>query len=160
MEVIEKVLNWLLVNWLDVSLVLVGLSAFAVYGFQKRSELYAAGTLIVGQIHLVEQRVSVLKNEHQLNNIAIYNARPIINENMWEKYKHLFANRMTSAEYELVQHFFDYAEQLERARLDIISTMYNAWRDKSSVEQQIVAQMICEKRMKKLSMNLLICTGQ
>ncbi len=145
MEVIEKVLNWLLVNWLDVSLVLVGLSAFAVYFFQRRSELYTAGTLIIGQINLIEQRVTDLKNEHQLNNVAVYHSKPIIKDSMWEKYKHLFASRLTNAEYEMIQDFFDQAEQLERARLDIITTMSNAWKDKSSAEQQNIARIICEE---------------
>ena len=76
-------------NWtylIDLLLVIVGLSAFVVYCAQKRAELLSAGTLIIGQIDLVEKNVSVLKNDHQLNNVAVYNSKPIIKENMWEKY--------------------------------------------------------------------------
>ena len=61
---------------------------------------------------------------------------------MWEQYKHLFAKGLTGAEYNMIQHFFDHAERVERARMDIISTITNAWRDKSTVEHQIIAQMI------------------
>ena len=135
-------------NWtylIDLLLVIVGLSAFVVYCAQKRAELLSAGTLIIGQIDLVEKNVSVLKNDHQLNNVAVYNSKPIIKENMWEKYKHLFAKRLDGSEYEIVQQFFDYAEQLERSRLDIVFTITNGWKDKSSIEHQVVAQMIRDK---------------
>lgn len=138
-------ISFLINNWkyiIDILLVIAGLSAFVIYYAQKKAELYTAGTLIIGQIVLVEKNVSVLKDDHQLNNVAVYNAKPIIQDNMWEKYKHLFAKRLTGSEYEMVQQFFDHAEQLERARLDIVSTVINGWRDKSSVEHQEVAKMI------------------
>lgn len=132
--------NWNLI--IDVLLVVVGLSAFVIYCAQRRTIVYSAGTMIVGQVKLIEQNIQSLKGDNQLGNIAVYHSKPIIKENMWEQYKHLFAKRLTGAEYELVQHFFDHAEQLERARLDIISTIVNGWKDKSSVEHQVVAQML------------------
>ena len=141
-------MKFIIENWtylIDLLLVIVGLSATVVYCAQKRAELLSAGTLIIGQIDLVEKNVSVLKNDHQLNNVAVYNSKPIIKENMWEKYKHLFAKRLDGSEYEIVQQFFDHAEQLERARLDIVFTMTNGWKDKSSIEHQVVAQMIRDK---------------
>ena len=141
-------MKFIIENWtylIDLLLVIVGLSAIVVYCAQKRAELLSAGTLIIGQIDLVEKNVSVLKNDHQLNNVAVYNSKPIIKENMWEKYKHLFAKRLDGSEYEIVQQFFDHAEQLERARLDIVFTMTNGWKDKSSIEHQVVAQMIRDK---------------
>ena len=135
-------LEFIIEYWLDLLLCIVGLSALAVYYFQKRDELYSAGTLITGQIMLVEKCVATLKEDHQLGNIAVYHSKPIIKENMWEQYKHLFAKRLTTPEYEMLQLFFDHAEQLERARMDIISTITNGWRDKSTVEHEEVAKMI------------------
>ena len=146
MDFAKSIIVWVGDNAIDIALVIVGLSALIVYHVQKKAELYSAGTLIIGQIGLVEKNISVLKNEQQLNHIAVYNINPIIKENMWEKYKHLFAKRLTGAEYEMVQCFFDYAEKLERARLDIVRTITNGWRDKSSVEHKIIADMICEKK--------------
>ena len=121
-------------HWVDLLLCVVGLSTLAVYFFRKRDELYSAGTLITGQIMLVEKCVAVLKDDYQLGNIAVYHSKPVIKENMWERYKHLFVKKLTAAEYEMVQQFFDHAEQLERARTDIVSTITNGWKDKSTVE--------------------------
>ena len=80
---------------------------------------------------LMEKNISLLKENNQLGNVAVYHSKPIIKENMWEQYKHLFAKRLTGAEYEAVQQFFDHAEQLERARSDIISTIMNRRKDMS-----------------------------
>lgn len=149
MEFVNNIIEWMVTNIIDIALVVVGLSALAVYYAQKKSELYSAGTLIIGQINLVEKNVSILKNEQQLNNVAVYNTNPIIKENMWEKYKHLFAKRLTGAEYEMVQNFFDHAEKLERARLDIVRTITNGWSDKSSTEHNVIADMVRNRKSLK-----------
>ena len=130
--------------WNDLLVAIVGLSALLIYYFQKRDRLYSAATLIVGQIDQIEKSISILKDDPQLGNISIYNTKVIIRENMWEKYKHLFVKRLTTPEYELVQRFFDHAEQLERSRIDINGTILNAWKDKSTIEHQFVGQMILE----------------
>ena len=135
-------LTYLHENWLDIALVLVGLSAFIVYFFQKRDRLFIGGTLIVSQINSIEKSISSLKDDPQLCNVSVFYSKPIIKENMWESYKHLFAKRLTSSEYNCVQRFFDHAEQLERARNDIIGTITTAWKDKSIVEHEEVAKMI------------------
>lgn len=130
-------------NWLDLLLLVVGLSAFFVYCCEKRDKLQTGATLIIGQIDLIEKRVKSLKGEHQLGNIAMYHSKPILKgNNMWEEYKHLFVKKLSRTEYELIQEFFDNAEQLERTRQEILSTIVTAWYDKSSVEHQKVADMV------------------
>ena len=137
--------DFLFEHWVDLLLIVVGLSALVVYWFQKHDAFYSAGTLIIGQIMLIEKNITALKETHLLNNVVIYHSKPIIRENMWEKYKHLFVKKLNQSEYEMVQQFFDHTEQLERARLDIVSTITNGWRDKSSVEHNVVAHMIREE---------------
>ena len=129
-------------NWSDLLLSFVGLSALFVYFMQKRDEVRSAATLILGQIDSIERSVAALKDDYQLGNVAVYHSKPIIRGNTWEQYKHLFAKGLSRSEYDMVQHFFDHTEQLERARLDIISTITTGWKDKSSTEHKVVADMI------------------
>lgn len=129
-------------DWADVFLIAVGLSAMIVYIFQKRDKKRSAATLILGQIDSIEEKISILKNGHQLNNVVVYHSKTIISENTWEKYKHLFAKELSQSEHRMIQNFFDTAEQLERTRADIVMVIKNAWADKSSVEHQIIGEMI------------------
>lgn len=137
--------NFLTENLFNILLILVGLSAFGVYFWQKSDHRRVAATLIQGQIDSIEKHILALKNEQQLGNIAVYNTTQIIHENSWEQYKHLFVKVLNNSEYELVQTFFDNAEKLERSRLEIIETIKTAWRDKSSTQQQIIADIIKNK---------------
>ena len=113
-----------------------------IYFIQKSTEKKVAATLILGQIDSIDKTISNLKSESQLSNISIYKTNPILRENMWEKYKHLFVMNLSGSEYELVQKYFERAEQLERTRTNIIDTMYSAWSDKSSVEHQMIGNII------------------
>lgn len=128
--------------WSDLLLSIVGLSAFVVYFIQKRDKKRAAATLILGQIDSIEKRVVKLKEDNQLGNPSVYNTQAIIKENMWEQYKHLFVKELSSPEYEIVQRFFDYAEQIERTRVEIVGTITTAWKDKSLVEHQIIGNLV------------------
>lgn len=138
-------------NLIDILLILVGLSAFGVYFKQKRDEVRTAATLVKGQIDLIEERVGVLKNDHQLGNIAVYHSKIIMQENLWEKYKHLLVKKLQKSDAAIIQKFFDNAEQVEHARSDIIQTMMNSWKHKSSVEHQIVGDIIQTEIGKRLS---------
>ena len=129
-------------DWADVFLIAVGLSAMIVYIFQKHDKKRSAATLILGQIDSIEEKIGILKNGHQLNNVVVYHSKTIISENTWEKYKHLFAKELSQSEHRMIQNFFDTAEQLERTRADIVMVIKNAWADKSSVEHQIIGEMI------------------
>ena len=129
-------------DWADVFLIAVGLSAMIVYIFQKLDKKRSAATLILGQIDSIEEKIGILKNGHQLNNVVVYHSKTIISENTWEKYKHLFAKELSQSEHRMIQNFFDTAEQLERTRADIVMVIKNAWADKSSVEHQIIGEMI------------------
>lgn len=131
-------------NWSDLLLAIVGLSALIVYYFQNRDVKCSAATLIVGQIKSIEQNISALKSEHQLNNIAVYNSKSILKENHWEQYKHLFVKNLSSEEYELLQRFFDLATRIEHERSEIISSIELAWNHKSNIEQQRICDLIVD----------------
>lgn len=142
-EFIEK-------NWVNILLIIVGLSAFGVYFWQKADERRIAATLIKGQIDLIETRILALKNDHQLGNIAIYHSKVIMQENFWEKYKHLIVKKINKSDAELIQKFFNSAEQIERTRSDITQTIKQAWEHKSQVEHQIVGELIKSEIDKKI----------
>lgn len=135
-------LDFIINNWSDLLLSLVGLSALFVYFMQKKDRVRSAATLILGQIDSIEKSVAALRDDYQLGNVAVYHSKPIIRGNTWEQYKHLFVKDLSRSEYDMVQHFFEHAEQIERARLDIISTITTGWKDKSSTEHKVVADMI------------------
>ena len=135
-------LNELLDNWSNLLLAVVGLSAFVVYAWQKRDSKRAAATLLKSQIDSIEKAVTNLKKDSQLGNLSVYNSVKIMNENLWEKYKHMFVKQLSQSEIEIIQRFFDGAQQLERNRIEIIDTIFNASRDKSTVEHQIIGNLV------------------
>ena len=123
----ERILNFLQNNWLDILLVLVGLSAFITYFFQKNNEKRTAATLLKSQIEGIEKAVMSLKNDHKLGNPSIYNSGIIMNENLWEKHKHLFVKKLSRSENDIIQRFFDNAEHIERSRANITNSMMSSW---------------------------------
>lgn len=129
-------------NWIDLLLVLVGLSAIVVYFIQRHDRLRSAATLIICQVDSIEKSVSSLKSDFQLGNVSVFHSKKILEQNMWEEYKHLFVKRLSRPNYNLVQEFFDNAEQLERARTDIINLIVSSWNNKSITEHGIIADYI------------------
>lgn len=134
----------ILKEWSNLLLVCVGLSAFGVYYWQKRDEKRAAATLVKGQIDLIEARVSALKNDHQLGDISIYHSKTILHENLWEKYKHLLIKNLQKPDAEIIQKFFDSAEQIEDARSDIVKLMKISWENKGRVEIENIGLLMKE----------------
>ena len=131
-------LNYLLINLADILLVVVGLSAFGVYFWQKHDEKRTAATLLKSQINSIEKNITVLREDHRLGNRSVYHAKKILNDNLWEKYKHLFVKILDQSEIELIQRFFDNAEQIERSRLDILRTITTSWEHQSLIQHKFV----------------------
>ena len=99
-----------------------------------------AATLIIGQIDSIDKQISLIREEGVVNDVKIFKIKPILKENMWEKYRHLFIKELCSSERELVQRYFEHVEQLEKTRVDIVNNIYAAWENKSTVEHQIVGE--------------------
>ena len=139
-------LDYIANNWLDLLLTLVGLSAFAVYYIEKYDKKRTAATLVINQIDEIDEQLSALKHEPQLNGQVIYNAKTVIDQNVWEQYKHLFAKTLDKSEYELIQKFFDNAERVERVRLELVDMIVTAWHDKSAVTHETISNMIIKHK--------------
>lgn len=145
MNVIESILLWTWANLFDIALVAVGASALIIYYLQKRNEYRAAATLIIGQIDSIEEQISELKHKPQLNNDVMYYVKAIFEENMWEKYRHLFVKKLSAPEYQLIQSFFDNAGMLERVRSEIVDMITTSWHEKSAASHHIIASILNEK---------------
>lgn len=124
----------------DLLLVIGGLSAFVLYFIKRKEEKKMAATLIIGQIDSIDKQISLIREEGVVNDVKIFKIKPILKENMWEKYRHLFIKELCSSERELVQRYFEHVEQLEKTRVDIVNNIYAAWENKSTVEHQIVGE--------------------
>ena len=153
------VFDFLVTNWLDLLLAIVGLSAFGVYFWQKRDEKRTAATLLKSQIDSIEKNITVLKEDHQLGNTSVYHSRQIINDNQWEKYKHLFVKLLSQSEIEIIQKFFDNAERIESARQDILRTITVSWEHHSLVQHEY-ALKCARKTMNGEEVELQISTDQ
>ncbi len=129
-------------EWSNLLLVGVGLSAFGVYYWKKRDEEHTAATLVKGQIDTIEKCLTLLKSDYQLNNFSLYHSKIIIKDNLWDKYKHLLIRRLSQSEADVIQRFFDGAEQVERARSDTIKLMSFCWECKAKVEIEVVGDYI------------------
>lgn len=138
----KGILTFLQGNWLDILLVLVGFSAFITYFWQKKDSKRAAATLLKSQIDAIEKAILALKNDHQLGNQSIYNSGKIMNENLWEKYKHIFVKELSQSETEIIQRFFDCAEQIERTRADITKVMLFEWEQHGGLQHDVVWSLI------------------
>lgn len=137
-------LEFIAENWLNILLVIVGFSAFGVYAMQRRDQKRSAATLIKSQIDEIEKKIEELRKLRKINGVNIYGISTIISENMWEKYRHLFTKRLTYSERRIIQQFFDNAEQIERARQDIIVNVNNTWMNKSLVNTLYLGKYVDE----------------
>ena len=134
--------NYIQNNLTDLLLIVVGLSAVAVYIWQKKDQRCAAATLVKEQIDTIERNVFILKNDANLGNISVYRSKSILIENHWEHQKHLLVKKLSHSEIETIQRFFDNATQIENARLDIIKVINNDWMSKSQAGCHIVAGIV------------------
>lgn len=145
-----KVIFAFIKDWADVFLIAVGLSAFIIYFWQKRDQKRIAATLIKGQIDGIEKVIIDLKEDEQLGNVSMYQSRVILNDNLWEKYKHLFVKSLSDAEIEIIQTFYDKAEMLENLRSSVVQVINNAWEHKSLVDHLICGRIINNEKPETL----------
>lgn len=103
-------------NWVDLALIIVGASAFITYFLQGRREKIDAASVLVLQIDELLEKIGEMSSyivEGQLNNTAFYESLPLFEENYWNKYKHLFVKNMDAAEYSTLNKFYNYASEIQ-----------------------------------------------
>ena len=136
----QNIIHFISTNLLDILLVVVGASAFAVYKLQESRKISDAASLIVLQINDLQEKLreiqSYIDNYGVLNDTAFYESQIIFTENYWDKYKHYFVRKIDSESFRLFNDFYDCAsEVLEQQQL-----MKNLQKNSFFVIQNVIAQ--------------------
>lgn len=92
----KEIVNFIGTNWLDILLVLVGLSAFFVFFVQERRKVSEAASLIIMQVEDLQKRIREIDSyisEGVLNDTAFYESQMLFKINYWNQYNTiLFVN--------------------------------------------------------------------
>lgn len=127
-------------NFLDILLVLVGLTAFIVYFLQEREKRREAAALIYLQINEIQKGIEEISSyiiEGQLNATAFYESLSLIEENYWSKYKHYFVNRIDGKSFESINKLYKYALEIQ----DQQSLMKNMQKNTFFITQNLMANI-------------------
>lgn len=110
------VIDFFIENWVNLALIIVGLSAVWIYKAQEKGKLRDAASLIVLQIDELQKRVSELQSyitDKGLNSAAFYESLPLIDVNYWNKYKHLFIRKMDNKSFDNLNKFYQYVTSMQ-----------------------------------------------
>lgn len=106
----------------DILLCLGGLGICG-YLYQKKNEKRDAAALIVLQIDELKEKLLEVNDmivDGVINETSFYETLDIINDNQWEKHKHLFVNKIDNMSYKVINSFYEYTlcikEQLSFAK--------------------------------------------
>lgn len=111
MELFEIICNFLLV--------IAGFSAVGIYLSQKKDEKKSAATLVVMQIDSLKNKlpeITELISNNKINETGIYETLDILDDNQWNKYKHLFVGSIDITSLKIIDNFY-YATSLIREQL-------------------------------------------
>ena len=104
----------------DTLLIIGGFGAFVVYFCQKRNEKRNAAFLITLQIDEIKDKMLDINEmivDGVINETSFYETLDIINDNQWEKYKHLFVNKIDHYSYKTINSFYEYALSIKEQLL-------------------------------------------
>ena len=88
-----NIANFITENWIDISLVIVGASAFVIYLLQERRKISEAASLIVLQVEELQTSIAEVGSyisEGKLNDGAFYESQMLFKTDYWDKHKHYF----------------------------------------------------------------------
>lgn len=103
-------------NWVNLGLILVGLSAVWIYKVQEKGKLRDAACIVVLQINELQKRVQEIQSyitNQGLNLTAFYESLPLIDVNHWNNYKHLFIRKIDNKSYESINKFYQYVTSIQ-----------------------------------------------
>lgn len=111
-----ELLDFLKANWVNLGLILVGLSAVWIYKMQEKGKLRDAACMIVLQINEIQKRVQEIQSyitNQGLNLTAFYESLPLIDVNYWNNYKHLFVRKIDNKSYDSINKFYQYVTSMQ-----------------------------------------------
>lgn len=134
----NTICDWIQNNMLDCLLIIVTASAFIVYFVQRHEKRKEAARLIVIQINALMEGIQDIASRisgGRLNSEAFYESVPLMEENYWEKYKHVFVKEMSSQSINEIDKLFQYARIIQDQQLVITSLQKNHF--------LVVQQVLC-----------------
>ena len=111
----------------------VGLLAFVVYWLSKRHEKKNAAAIIVMDIRHAEQVILSLLERGTIDRSGL---KPILHENNWAKYNHLFASDFSYDDLAAPNRFFDSCVEIADARRRMNEVFFAAVNAKAELLQQ------------------------
>ncbi len=121
----------------SVVTIVVGLFAFGIYQLGKRHERKAAATILMLDIRQAEQAVLFLLEK----NVIDKNMKPVLHENNWAKYKHLFASDFNTDDLSVLNRFFDSCLEIAEARRRMNEVFYASVLAKAELIQQKIFEI-------------------
>jgi len=147
----ESIIQFICKNFLDILLVVVGASAFAIFWLQERRKISEAASLIVLQVEDIQNRIGEISSyivDGQLNATAFYESQMLFKTDYWNEYKHYFIRKMDSFSFSAFDEFFNCASEiLEQQQL-----MKNLQKNSLFLTQQMIMQMETNSVIQVLSL--------
>lgn len=91
-------------------MVFVGAAGFITYFWQDRSRKREAAALIITQIEDLKEKLLTINNisvDNTINEKAFHETLDIINDNQWEKYRHLFIKKIDCYSFKTISQFYE-----------------------------------------------------
>ena len=106
---ISSLWNFFCDNWESICMIFVGFVAIVVYKMQKIDENKNAAILVVTQIDDLKNKITDIVeiiNNNKLDAVSIYETLDILEENQWDKYKHLFVGKIDLNSLRIIDNFY------------------------------------------------------
>ena len=133
-------MDFLKEHWVDIAMILVGTLALVVYILQERRKRTEAALLIIQQINEIQESLIAVSScivDHKLNEGAFYEMLPILEENYWSKFKHLFVRGMDAQSVSTFDKLYKYVGVIQ----DQYELVHNLQRNFFFVNQQVIANL-------------------
>ena len=96
-------------NWDKILTIIAGFTALYTYVMQIRKENKNAAILVVTQIDDLKNKITDIVeiiNNNKLDAVSIYETLDILEENQWNKYKHLFVGKIDLNSLRIIDNFY------------------------------------------------------
>ena len=143
-------LEFLLKNWVNLLLIVVGAFALLVYVLQERKKVSEAASLIKLQIDEIQEGIAEIDSyiaNGLLNETAFYESQLLYTEDYWNKYKHYFVRKMTAKDFMTIGKLYEYASEIQEQQL----LMKNLQKNFFFVSQQTISTLETAEIMKQLN---------
>ena len=125
----------------SVVTLIVGCVAYFVYRQQKRDEKRNAATIIVMDVRQAEQVVFSILEKGLDTGVDATSLKPIISENNWTRYKHLFVSDLSYDDFAAFNRFFDSCIIINEARGRMVDLLDATLRAKASIVQEKIFEI-------------------